>query len=149
MKISSKGRYALRLLIDIAENERAGRVSIRDVAGRQEISIKYLEQIVPHLTKAKLLRSARGAQGGYSLAKPPEQYTAGEILRAVEGDLSPVACLADGKNLCERAQDCRTLGFWTGLHQAIQAYVDGVTLRDLMQPSPAEKKRSEAMYLLD
>jgi len=132
MKISSKGRYALRMMIDVAENNKAGLITIKDVAERQKISTKYLEQIVTHLTRSKLLRSGRGAQGGYMLTKKPDEYTIGEILRAIEGDFAPVACLSDEVNLCERADMCKTLGFWEGLYKVIDQYVDSVTLADLI-----------------
>jgi Rrf2 family protein len=132
MKISSKGRYALRMMIDVAENNASDLVAIKDVAERQEISTKYLEQIVTHLTRAKLLRSSRGSQGGYTLTKKPEEYTVGEIIRAIEGDFAPVACLSDEVNQCERADICKTLGFWTGLYKVIDQYFDSVTLQDLI-----------------
>lgn len=131
MKISSKGRYALRMMIDIAEHNDLGLVSLRDVAQRQEISTKYLEQIVTNLTRAKLLRSTRGAQGGYTLTKKPEEYSIGEILRAIEGDFAPVACLSDEVNQCERADICKTINFWSGLYDVINQYMDSVTLADL------------------
>ena len=132
MKISSKGRYALRMMIDVAENNKAGLITIKDVAERQKISTKYLEQIVTYLTRSKLLRSGRGAQGGYMLTKKPDEYTIGEILRAIEGDFAPVACLSDEVNLCERADMCKTLGFWEGLYKVVDQYVDSVTLADLI-----------------
>ena len=150
MKISSKGRYALRLMVDIAENAGKGCISIRDAAERQGISGKYLEQIVSQLTRAKLLRSVRGAKGGYTLTKPAEEYTAGEILRVIEGNLAPVACLVDDVNACERAQSCQTLGFWQGLQKAVDAYVDSVTLHDLLKSAQADsRRRAETAYLLD
>ena len=133
MRISSKGRYALRMMADIAENGGDDLVTIKDISERQDISTKYLEQIVTHLTKAKLLRSVRGPKGGYMLTKKPEEYTAGEIIRAIEGDLAPVACLADKINRCARKNICKTLGFWEGLYNAVNSYVDRVTLRDLCQ----------------
>ena len=133
MKISSKGRYALRMMIDVAENNESGLVRIKDISERQRISTKYLEQIVTHLTRAKLLRSERGSHGGYMLTKQAEEYTVGEILRAIEGDFAPVACLSDEVNQCERADICQTLGFWTGLYKAIDKYVDSVTLQDLLK----------------
>ncbi|NLK38909.1 MAG: RrF2 family transcriptional regulator [Clostridiales bacterium] len=132
MKISSKGRYALRMMIDIAEHGISDWVSIKDIARRQAISVKYLEQIVTNLTKSGLLRSSRGPQGGYMLTKPAEQYTIGEILRAIEGNLAPVACLEADVNPCERQDICPTLKFWTGLHHAVNNYVDSVTLDQLI-----------------
>ena len=131
MRISSKGRYALRMMIDLAEHHTGEWITIRDISERQGISIKYLEQIVTNLTRSGLLRSGRGPQGGYMLAKPPEQYLIGEILRAIEGKLAPVACLTDNVNRCERKDTCKTLSFWQGLYDAINDYVDSVTLKDL------------------
>ena len=131
MKISSKGRYALRMMIDLAEHHTGEWITIKEISERQEISIKYLEQIVTNLTRSGLLRSGRGSQGGYMLNKPPEQYSVGEILRAIEGKLAPVACLNDDINLCERKEICKTLAFWQGLYEVINHYVDSVTLKDL------------------
>lgn len=131
MKISSKGRYALRMMIDIAAHDKEW-VSIKDISSRQGISIKYLEQIVTNLTKLNLLRSTRGPQGGYMLAKNATQYTVGEILRVIEGNLAPVACLENEDNLCEREQICPTLAFWQGLYDVVNHYVDSVTLQDLV-----------------
>lgn len=105
MKISTKGRYALRLMLDLAMNGKENFVPIRSVSERQEISEKYLEQIITALSRAKLVKSARGAQGGYKLVKAPEEYTTGEILRAVEGSLAPVACLEPGHTVCARAKN--------------------------------------------
>ncbi len=132
MKISTRGRYALRMMIDIAEHGAEGKVSIKEISERQGISVKYLEQIVPSLKRAGLLRSERGLGGGYMLSRPPEQYTAGEILRAIEGRLAPVACLDDETNCCERSGHCETLGFWTGLYNVINDYVDSVTLQEFL-----------------
>lgn len=132
MKISTKGRYALRLMIDLAGHGQTQLVSLHDISERQGISTKYLEQIVSILTKSGLIRSVRGAQGGYSLIKPADQYTAGEILRAVEGSLSCVACLDAEENLCQRQGICKTLTFYEGLNKVIADYVDGVTLDDFL-----------------
>ncbi|MCL2227729.1 MAG: RrF2 family transcriptional regulator [Oscillospiraceae bacterium] len=133
MKVSTKGRYALRMMIDIAENsDESGRIPIRDISERQGISIKYLEQIVTNLTRAGLLRSVRGSGGGYNLTKKPEQYTVGEILRAIEGKLAPVACLEDDVNQCGRVDICLTIGFWEELYRIIDDYVDSKTLQDLL-----------------
>lgn len=134
MKVSTKGRYALRMMIDIAEHRDAPRVPIKDISQRQGISIKYLEQIVPNLTRSRLLRSERGSGGGYSLTKEPAEYTVGEILRAIEGKLAPVACLEDDPNQCERAAYCKTLWFWQGLYKAVDDYINSVTLQDLTDP---------------
>ncbi len=131
MKISTKGRYALRMMIDIAINSDGNWVSLKDISERQGISVKYLEQIVTLLTKAGLLRSVRGSGGGYMLTKSPEQYTIGQILRTIEGRLAPVACLESDENLCERKDECPTLEFWQGLFNTVNEYVDSYTLKDL------------------
>ncbi len=135
MKISTKGRYALRMMLDLAVHRNEGCVALKDIAARQGISKKYLEQIVPLLNKAELLITSRGYQGGYSLSKPPEQYTVGEILRVTEGSLSPVACLQYKENNCPRKGECATLPVWEGLYKAITDYLDGITLRDIMENS--------------
>ena len=132
MKISTKGRYALRLMIDLAQHDAAGYIPLRDISRRQEISAKYLEQIVVQLSRAGLVTATRGAQGGYQLARHPAQYTVGEILRITEGSLAPVACLEHDPVECPRAEDCITLDFWRGLYDAVNRYVDSVTLDDLV-----------------
>ena len=132
MKVSTKGRYALRLLIDLAERKDAGFISLKEIAERQAISKQYLEQIVSLLNTSSLLRANRGKQGGYMLAKDPEQYTVGQILRITEGSLAPIACLEDEKNLCERASSCKTLPMWEGLNRVISEYLDNFTLQDMM-----------------
>lgn len=131
MRISTKGRYALRLMIDLAERDGEGFISLKDVAERQEISVKYMEQIVTVLCKVGFLKSLRGAQGGYKLAKLPKEYTVGDILRVTEGDLAPVACLEDKQNQCPRYSKCITVEFWQGLYDVVNKYVDSVTLADL------------------
>ena len=131
MRISTKGRYALRLMLDIARHGEGGFVPLRDIAGRQDISMKYLEQIVSQLCKAGYLKSVRGPQGGYKLARPAREYTAGEILRAAEGSLCPVSCIEEDAEKCPRYDTCETAGFWAGLRAVIDRYVDGVTLEDL------------------
>lgn len=133
MKISTKGRYAVRLMLDIAQNSKGENVSIKDVSERQRISLKYLEQIVNMLSKAGFLRSQRGSQGGYRMVKAPSEYTIGDILRVTEGDIAPVACLADEENQCERADTCITLDFWQGLYDVINGYLDSVTIADLLE----------------
>ncbi|MDY3618869.1 RrF2 family transcriptional regulator [Agathobaculum sp.] len=132
MKISTKGRYALRLMIDLAEHDTGGYVPLRDISKRQEISAKYLEQIVVQLSRAGFVRSTRGAQGGYQLAKPPSEYTVGDILRITEGSLAPVACLEHEPLECVRAGECVTLEFWRGLYKVVNSYVDKTTLEDLI-----------------
>ena len=132
MKISTKGRYALRLMLDIALNDAKTPVRIKDIAERQQISDKYLEQIVSSLNKAGFVKSLRGPQGGYRLTKKPEEYTVGMILRLIEGSLAPVACLDDDINNCIRADRCPTLILWEKLYYAISEVVDNITLADLI-----------------
>ncbi len=133
MKISTKGRYALRMMLDLALNDTGEPVRIRDIAARQEISDKYLEQIISSLNKAGYVKSIRGPQGGYRLTKKPEQYTVGMILRLTEGSLAPVACLEDEVNTCERQDGCATLQLWKMLNKAVKGVVDKVTLADLVE----------------
>lgn len=130
MKVSTKGRYGLRIMVDVAENG-AKPVRISDISARQEISVKYAEQITGALVKAKLLKSVRGALGGYELVKPAADYTAGEILRALEGDLVPVDCV--NTEYCNRAEACSTRRFWQGLYSKINEYLDSFTLQDLVK----------------
>lgn len=144
MKISTKGRYALRLMIDIALHSDEGNVSIKDVSERQDISVKYLEQIVSALSKAGFLRSHRGSQGGYRLAKKPEEYTVGDILRVTEGDMAPVACLEGEVNECPMADKCLTLGFWEGLNKTVNDYLDSTTIADLIK----NNKDSDYCYFI-
>ena len=132
MKISTMGRYALRLMLDIALNDAKTPVRIKDIAERQQISDKYLEQIVSSLNKAGFVKSLRGPQGGYRLTKKPEEYTVGMILRLIEGSLAPVACLDDDINNCTRADRCPTLILWEKLYDAISEVVDNITLADLI-----------------
>lgn len=132
MKISTKGRYALRLMLDIALNDAKTPVRIKDIAERQQISDKYLEQIVSSLNKAGFVKSLRGPQGGYRMTKKPEEYTVGMILRLIEGSLAPVACLDDDINNCTRADRCPTLILWEKLYDAISEVVDNITLADLI-----------------
>lgn len=132
MKISTKGRYALRLLVDLAEHQNNGYVALKDIAERQNISKKYLEQIVPMLSRSNILRTTRGFQGGYMLAKSPDSITVGEILRLTEGSLAPVACLEREPIVCERSANCATLPVWHGLYRVITEYLDGITLQDIV-----------------
>lgn len=134
MRLSTKGRYALRLMLDVALQEGGHPVSLGDVAKRQEISVKYLEQLIPALVRAGLLRSVRGAGGGYLLTSQPEDCTVGEILRAAEGDLIPVECAGSG-GCCHRADHCVTVEVWRDIAQAIDGVVDHRTLADLMARS--------------
>lgn len=126
--ISTRGRYALRVMIDIAENGHGDYLPLKDIAARQDISEKYLESIVVTLTRGGLLIGLRGKGGGYKLTKAPKEYTVGAILRLTEGSLAPVACLRDGAEACPRAAACKTLPVWQGLHKAIADYLDAVTL---------------------
>ena len=137
MKISTKGRYALRLMIDLAQHDAGGFIPLRDISRRQEISAKYLEQIVVQLSRAGFVRSIRGAQGGYQLSRPPAEYTVGDILRITEGSLAPVACLESEPVECSRAGDCITLNFWRGLFDTINQYGDSVTREDLIHRGQA------------
>ena len=131
MKISTKGRYALRMMLELACREDNQPVSIKDIAKSQGISEKYLEQIISSLKKAGYVRSLRGAQGGYMLAREPQTYTVGSILRLTEGSMKPVACLEDDPNQCARAGECVTLRLWEMLDDAIEGVLDKVTLQDL------------------
>lgn len=133
MKISTKGRYALRLMLDLALNNTGEPVRIKEIAARQEISDKYLEQIISILNKAGYVKSIRGPQGGYRLSRDPEKYTVGMILRLTEGSLAPVPCLDDEINSCKRQDACVTLRLWQMLNTAISDVVDKVTLADLVE----------------
>lgn len=133
MLISTRGRYALRVMIDLGEHAGSGYIPMKDVAARQGISLKYLEQILPALTKAGLITGIHGKGGGYQLCRQPSDYTVGEVLRLTEGNLAPVSCLECDAKPCERADQCRTLPMWTDFHRMINAYFDGITLADLMQ----------------
>ena len=133
MLISTRGRYAMRVMIDLAEHQGEGFVPLKVIAQRQEISEKYLESIIKLLVKARLLTGVRGKGGGYQLTKSPEQYTAGAVLRLTEESLSPVACLDEDADACPRAAMCRTLPLWKGLNDVICGYLDKVTIADLMQ----------------
>ena len=132
MKISTKGRYALRVMIDLATNSNEKFISLKDIAQRQEISNKYLEQIISLLNKGGYLETARGNTGGYKLAKNPNEYKIGDILRATEGDLAPIYCLTE-EGECNRQKDCKTYSFWKGLDDVINEYIDSKTLEDLIK----------------
>jgi len=132
MKISTKGRYALRLMVDLAIHDQGTPVRIKDIAKRQEISIKYLEQIVSVLQKAGYVKSIRGPQGGYLLAKPTKEYTVGMILRLIEGDLSPVACLTNEES-CDRQDSCVAQRIYQELDEAIRGVIDKYTLEDMVR----------------
>lgn len=132
MIVSTKGRYALRIMLELAMHEGEGFLSLKEISTRQNVSMKYLEQIITLLNKADLLKSQRGPQGGYRLGRSPENYTIGEILRTVEGRLAPISCLESEENLCPRQENCLTIGFWEGLYKVIDAYTDSVTLAQLL-----------------
>ena len=138
MKISTRGRYALRIMLDLAANDSGGYISLKDIAARQGITVKYLEQIMIALRKAGYLKSSRGSGGGYRLARPASGYTVGDILRATEGNLSPINCLEDDMNMCPRSMECPTLRFWAGLDRVIGEYVDSVTLEDLLREDTSD-----------
>lgn len=136
MKISTKGRYALRMMLDLAIHQNDGYISLKEIATRQGISKKYLEQIVPLLNCNNMLLTNRGYQGGYRLARKPVEYTVGEILRLTEGDLAPVSCLHGDTVNCERADSCITLPVWKGLYHVINDYLDNITLQDVLDRAP-------------
>ena len=142
MKISTKGRYAVRVMLDLALNNTGECIKVKEIAARQDISEKYLEQIIAALSKAGYVNSVRGAQGGYRLSRDPKDYTVGMILRVTEGSLAPVACLDIGAEACERCDTCETLEVWKELAQAIDSVVDGVTLADLAEK---HQRRLEAL----
>lgn len=133
MLVSTKGRYALRVMIDLAEHQGEGFIPLKVIAQRQEISEKYLESIIKLLVKARLLTGVRGKGGGYQLTKAPDQYTAGAILRLTEESLEPVACLEQDAAACPKAAACRTLPLWQGLSDVINEYLDQITIADLMR----------------
>lgn len=145
MKISTKGRYALRLMIDLAINEEDGYVKIKDIAKRQDLSDKYLEQIITILSRAGYVKSIRGASGGYKLSKLPAEYTVGMILRLTEGSLSPVACLDEKDIECDRYDNCATLELWKQLNDAINNVVDHMTLADLLE---IQNKKNQFNYII-
>ncbi len=132
MMISTKGRYALRVMLDLAEHHTGSYIPLKDIAGRQEISVKYLENILASLSRAGLVDAARGKGGGYRLSKPPENYTAGEIVSLAEGDLAPVACLKGDGQGCEKADQCLSLPLWQGLDRVVMDYLNRYSLADLL-----------------
>lgn len=142
MKISTKGRYAVRVMLDLALNNNGECIKVKEIASRQGISEKYLEQIIAVLNKAGYVKSVRGAQGGYRLAKSPEEYTVGMVLRLTEGSLAPVACLEEDYGTCERCDTCETLQVWKDVYEAVNNVVDNVTIGDL---AARRRRRMEAM----
>ena len=143
MLISTKGRYSLRVMVDLAEHQSDGYIPLKTIADRQEISEKYLESIIKLLVKANLLTGLRGKGGGYRLAKAPADYSAGEIIRLAEGSLASVSCLKGEQKGCEKAGHCRALPLWQGLDQMIDQYLDSYSLADL-QKQQAELDAAEA-----
>jgi len=141
MKISTRGRYALRMMLDLALHD-GEYTTIKSISERQEISNKYLEQIITVFSRAGFVKSTRGAQGGYKLARPAEEYTVGEILRLIEGSLVPVACMKDEPNQCPRSPQCVTLEVWKELNDAISGVVDHITLADLVE---RHKKKQQSL----
>ena len=133
MLISSRGRYALRVMIDLAEHDDGAYIPMKEVAQRQDISLKYLERILPILGSAKLVEGLHGKGGGYRLTRKPEDYRISEILRLTEGDLAPVACLECNAEKCKRTAECRTLPMWMELNRRVNEYLDSVTIADLMK----------------
>ena len=143
MKISTKGRYAVRVMLDLALNNTGECIKVKEIASRQGLSEKYLEQIIAVLNKAGYVKSVRGAQGGYRIAREPKDYTVGMILRLTEGSLAPVSCLDIGADECDRCDTCETLEVWKELYQAVNNVVDNITLADLVE------KRHKRMQNLD
>ena len=133
MMISTRGRYALRVMIDLAEHQSDGYIPMKDVAQRQGISLKYLERILPALVQAGEIEGVHGKVGGYRLTRAPEDYRVGDILRLTEGDLAPVACLGCDAKPCAREPQCRTIGMWRRFSDMTNAFFDGITIADLMQ----------------
>ena len=137
MKISTRGRYALKIMMDLALADREEYVPLKAISDRQQVSMKYLEQIIALLSRAGMLDCRRGKSGGYRLAKDPSEYTAGDILRVAEGSLAPIKCV---ESRCENSEKCSTFAFWEGLNRAINDYIDSTTLEDLAN---CEKKVGE------
>lgn len=133
MKVSTKGRYALRIMIDLAQHNEGAAISLKDIAERQEVSAKYLELIISILNKAGFVASTRGKSGGYRLTREPAQYTVGAILKLTEGSLAPVACLGSGESTCLRAEHCVALPMWQNLDRIIDEYLESVTLASLIE----------------
>ena len=133
MMISTRGRYALRVMIDLAEHADEGYIPMKEVANRQGISLKYLERILPALSKSKLIEGVHGKGGGYRLGKAPQECTVGEILKLTEGNLAPVSCLECDAQPCQRKEQCKTIGMWSKFHEMTSAYFDSITIADLVE----------------
>lgn len=142
MKVSTRGRYALRLMIDLAQHQGEGYISLKEISSRQDITVRYLEQIIAILLKAGFVRSFRGKAGGYRLTRSPREYTTEDILKLTEGDLLPMSCMMAQENSCPRAANCATLPFWKGLQNVITDYLRDVTLEDLAE----QQKRTGCDY---
>lgn len=136
--ISTKGRYSIRILLDLAEHRNGRYIPMKDVAARQDVSLKYIEKLVPALKSAGLIESSHGIGGGYRLTREPEQYTLWEILKLAEGDLAPVSCLQENAAVCTRAAECRTLPVWENYYRLTKDYFSGITLADLMDAPSAD-----------
>ena len=134
MMISTRGRYALRILIDLAEHQQDGYITLKEAADRQEISQKYLESIIKILVRADYVEGVRGKGGGYRLSRPANEISVQDVLQLTEGALVPVACLEDGAKPCSRRADCRTISLWEGLDQVVSEYLSGYTIQDLICP---------------
>ena len=138
MKISTRGRYALRMMIDLAEHYGDEYISLKEITKRQNISKKYMEQIIPLLNRNQLLRTAKGQRGGYMLSRRPEDINIAEIVSCTEGNLHVVECLSTEPNLCDRYEDCRSIGIWEGLDKLIYDYLSSITLQDILDQNAAE-----------
>lgn len=136
MKISTRGRYSLRMMIDLAQHYNEGYIALKDISARQNISKKYLEQIIPFLNRSSLLNANKGHMGGYQLAKHPSEITVKEILESAEGSLTPVSCMDNNPNLCENCNNCLTLPIYEGLYNIISNYLNGITLQDVINNQP-------------
>ena len=143
MRISTRGRYALKIMLDLALQPEGEYISLRGVAERQGVSAKYLEQIIAMLSNGKLIKSSRGKSGGYMLTRPPSEYSVGEILRATEGSLAPISCVEDSPNKCTQSGCCPTLFFWEGLNRTINDYIDSTTLEDVVNQEKTLKEKIE------
>ena len=135
MKISTKGRYSLRMMLDLAQHYGEGFIALKDISERQDISKKYLEQIIPFLNRSELLLTNRGHMGGYQLAKAPSEITVYDILTSAEGNLAPVSCMENEPNTCDKCDFCLTLPIYTGLYHVVRDYLQGITLQDILTRS--------------
>ena len=143
--ISTRGRYALRMMVDLAQHQDNSFIALKDIADRQNISKKYLEQIVPLLNHSGLLQTTRGFQGGYRLNKAPREYTVAEILHVTEGNMAPVACLESETNTCPRCDECVTLPVWAGLRKVINDYLSSITLQDIIDSARSQAGNDDSV----